>query len=113
MGTKMGCKNGDCGACTVLLDGRPVKSCIALSLSAVGREIVTIEGLRQSAIQKSFVEHFGFQCGFCTPGVILNAYALQQKNPHPTEEEIRGWLESNLCRCTGYEAIARAVAGTF
>ncbi len=109
VGTKMGCENGDCGACTVLLDGLPVKSCITLTLDAEGREVTTIEGLRDSVIQQAFVEAYGFQCGFCTPGVILNAYALLNHDNNPSAETMRSWMESNLCRCTGYEPIENAI----
>ncbi len=108
-GTKAGCENGDCGACTVLLDGRPVKSCLVLTLSAIGREVTTIEGLRGTALQRAFVEENGFQCGFCTPGILMNAHALLAADPRPSPEAARLWLESNLCRCTGYEGIERAV----
>jgi carbon-monoxide dehydrogenase small subunit len=108
-GAKLGCENGDCGACTVLLDGKPVKSCLVLAVEVDGRSVTTIEGLRDTPIQKAFVEHHGFQCGFCTPGFILNAHALLHAHPHPDAETIRSWLESNLCRCTGYEGIERAV----
>ena len=108
-GAKLGCENGDCGACTVLLDGKPVKSCLVLAVEVDGRSVTTIEGLRDTPIQKAFVEHHGFQCGFCTAGFILNAHALLQAHPHPDGETIRSWLESNLCRCTGYEGIERAV----
>jgi carbon-monoxide dehydrogenase small subunit len=108
-GSKMGCENGDCGACTVLLDGMPVKSCYTLTLDAVGKEITTVEGLKDTVLQEAFVEEYGFQCGFCTPGFLMNGYALLQQRPEPSEEEIREWLESNLCRCTGYETIENAV----
>jgi carbon-monoxide dehydrogenase small subunit len=108
-GAKRGCQNGDCGACTVLLEGKPVKSCLILAVEAEGRSITTIEGLKDTAIQRSFVEHGGFQCGFCTSGFLLNAHALLQAHPQPDPETIRSWLESNLCRCTGYEGIERAV----
>ena len=108
-GTKMGCENGDCGACTLLVDGVPVKSCYTLTLDVLGKEIRTIEGERKSAVQEGFVEEYGFQCGFCTPGQIMNATALLAVNPNPSEEVIRSWMESNLCRCTGYEGIEGAV----
>lgn len=108
-GAKRGCQNGDCGACTVLLEGKPVKSCLILAVEVEGRSITTIEGLQDTAIQRSFVEHGGFQCGFCTSGFLLNAHALLQTHPQPDLETIRSWLESNLCRCTGYEGIERAV----
>ena len=108
-GAKRGCRNGDCGACTVLLDGKPVKSCLILAVEAQGRSITTIEGLKDTPIQRAFLEHGGFQCGFCTAGFLLNAHALLQAHPNPDQETIRTWLESNLCRCTGYEGIERAV----
>lgn len=108
-GTKMGCENGDCGACTVLVDGKPVKSCYTLTLDTVGVEITTIEGLQRTSVQEAFVDEYGFQCGFCTPGMITNAYALLEAHGTPDEEETREWMESNLCRCTGYETIERAV----
>jgi carbon-monoxide dehydrogenase small subunit len=108
-GAKRGCENGDCGACTVLLEGRPVKSCLVLAVEAEGCSITTIEGLKDTPIQRAFIEHGGFQCGFCTAGFLLNAHALLLAHPQPDEETIRTWLESNLCRCTGYEGIERAV----
>ena len=112
-GTKEGCGEGECGACTVLLDGRPVNSCLILAPSADGKEVLTIEGLadgdRLHPIQQAFVETGGVQCGFCTPGFVMAAYALLAKTPRPTDDEIRSALEGNLCRCTGYERIVAAV----
>jgi carbon-monoxide dehydrogenase small subunit len=112
-GSKEGCGTGDCGACTMLLDGKPVTSCLVLALQANGREITTVEGLARagelSAIQQSFVEHTALQCGVCIPGFIVNATALLRENPNPTEEEIRFYLQGNLCRCTGYKKIFEAV----
>ncbi len=108
-GAKAACENGDCGACTVLLDGKPVKSCMILAVETEGAEITTIEGLSGTAIQKAFMAEAGFQCGFCTPGFIVNAYALLRAHPDPDRETVRSWLESNLCRCTGYEGIENAV----
>jgi carbon-monoxide dehydrogenase small subunit len=108
-GAKPGCENGDCGTCTILLDGVPVKSCIILAVEAVGHKIITIEGLRDEPIQKAFIEKMGFQCGYCTPGFIMNCYALIKNNPYADEETIEKWLQSNICRCTGYEEIREAV----
>jgi carbon-monoxide dehydrogenase small subunit len=108
-GAKLGCENGDCGACTVLLDGLPVKSCMVLAAEAVGTSITTIEGLGDSPVAAAFLEENGYQCGFCTPGMILNAHALLLAHPRPTEAQTREWMESNLCRCTGYEGIERAI----
>ena len=108
-GTKLGCENGDCGACTVLVEGRPVKSCMTLAAEMEGREIITIEGLEDEPLREAFLEENGYQCGFCTPGMILNAHALLAAHPAPTREEAKEWLSSNLCRCTGYEGVARAV----
>ena len=108
-GAKPGCENGDCGACTVLLDGLPVKSCLVLAVEAAGREITTVEGLKNTAIQQAFLEEGGFQCGYCTSGFLINAYALLEKHPQQDEATDREWLESNLCRCTGYEGINRAI----
>ena len=112
-GTKLGCENGDCGACTVQRDGEPVKSCYTLAADVIGTEITTIEGLHETGIQNAFVAEYGFQCGFCTPGFIMNAEALvrgiQTGELTDTEETHREWLESNICRCTGYETIERAV----
>ncbi len=108
-GAKIGCENGDCGACTVLLEGKPVKSCMILTVSTEGKRIATAEGLHDTPVQRAFVDHQGFQCGFCTPGFIVNSHALLQAHPKPDEETIRDWLQSNICRCTGYEGIERAV----
>ncbi|MFP4484371.1 MAG: (2Fe-2S)-binding protein [Spirochaetota bacterium] len=109
IGSKMGCENGDCGACTVLLNGKPVKSCYTLTLDALGKEVTTIEGLQRTSIQEAFMKEYGFQCGFCTPGMIMNAYALLEEEGKPDAETAREWMESNLCRCTGYETIERAI----
>ena len=112
-GTHVGCDTTNCGACTVILDGRPVKSCTVFAVQAEGREIRTIEGVANNGqlhpLQEGFQEEHGLQCGFCTPGMILSAYALLEKNPHPTEEEIRWGISGNLCRCTGYQNIVKAV----
>jgi carbon-monoxide dehydrogenase small subunit len=112
-GTKKGCELGDCGSCTVLLDGKPVDSCMVLAVEAEGREVTTIEGVAQSgrldALQESFVNHAAVQCGYCTPGMILAAKALLARNPHPTEGEVREAIAGNLCRCTGYVHIVEAV----
>ena len=112
-GTKKGCDQGDCGACTVLVDGIPVNSCLMLALEAHGKDITTIEGLAQEGglhpLQEAFISHNAVQCGFCTPGMILTAAALLKENPHPSEREIRHYLQGNLCRCTGYGKIVQAV----
>lgn len=112
-GTKEGCSNGNCGACTVLLDGHPVVSCLVLAMEAEGAEITTIEGIAPAEgldpIQNAFLENAALQCGICTPGFIVAAKALLDSNPSPTENEIRFALANNLCRCTGYDKIVRAV----
>jgi carbon-monoxide dehydrogenase small subunit len=112
-GTKEGCGSGDCGACSVLVDGRLVCACLMMAAEAGGHEITTIEGIAPAdklhPIQQKFLEHAALQCGFCTPGFIVATKALLDKNPDPTETEIRYWLAGNLCRCTGYDKIVRAV----
>jgi aerobic-type carbon monoxide dehydrogenase small subunit (CoxS/CutS family) len=112
-GSKEGCDDSECGACMVLLDGRPVNSCSFLALQADGREVTTVEGLASGSelhpLQRAFLEHGGVQCGFCTPGMLISASALLNSNPDPTEEEIRAGLSGNLCRCTGYVGIVAAV----
>ena len=112
-GTKQGCDTGDCGACTVLIDGKPCVSCLTLAVEAQGEEILTIEGLGRDSklhpLQEAFIEHFAVQCGFCTPGMILSAKALLDRNPHPTEGEIKEAISGNLCRCTGYVKIVQAI----
>lgn len=109
MGTKNGCENGDCGACTVLVDGWPVKSCIMLAVEAIGHNITTIEGLKDTPIQSAFIEKFSYQCGFCTPGFIVTCHSLINNHPDADDDTIREWLESNICRCTGYEEIKEAI----
>jgi carbon-monoxide dehydrogenase small subunit len=112
-GAKEGCNDGNCGACTVLLNGRVVNSCLVLGPEAEGQEIVTVEGLADWSalhpLQQAFVEQQAFQCGFCTPGVLLATKALLDRTPQPTEDQIRFWLAGNLCRCTGYDKIIRAI----
>ncbi|GIW09829.1 MAG: ferredoxin [Dehalococcoidia bacterium] len=112
-GTKEGCGNGNCGACTVILDGRPVDACLVLAPEIDGRELLTIEGValpdRLHPLQQQFLEQAALQCGICTPGLIMAAKALLDTIPNPSEEQIRLWLAGNLCRCTGYDKIVRAV----
>jgi aerobic carbon-monoxide dehydrogenase small subunit len=107
-GTKKGCDVGDCGACTVIVDGKPVNSCLMLGVEAEGAKVETIEGLRHP-LQESFIRHGAAQCGFCTPGMIMMAKALLDEKPRPTEDEIRFALAGNICRCTGYTKIIEAV----
>ena len=112
-GTHVGCDTGNCGACTVHLDGEPVKSCMALAVQAEGRRITTVEGLAPNGeltpLQQAFNAHHGVQCGYCTPGMLMSASALLERNPHPTEDEVRYALQGNICRCTGYVNIVEAV----
>lgn len=116
-GTKKGCDVGDCGACTIIMDGRPVNACLVLGIEAEGAVIETIEGLRHgpdrpSLLQENFMRHGGSQCGFCTPGIIMMAKALLDENPDPTDEEIRFAIAGNICRCTGYTKIVDAIRAT-
>jgi aerobic carbon-monoxide dehydrogenase small subunit len=108
-GAKPGCENGDCGACTVLMDGWPIKSCVILAVEAAGHKVVTIEGLKDTPIQKAFVSNSGFQCGYCTSGFIMNCQGLINNHPDAKEDIIKEWLESNICRCTSYEEIESAI----
>jgi len=112
-GTKEGCSTGDCGACSVMLDGRLVCSCLTLAVEAEGKVIETIEGMSEDGnlhiLQRKFIEHAALQCGICTPGFLIAAKALLERNPNPTETEVRYWLAGNLCRCTGYHKIVEAV----
>lgn len=112
-GTKEGCGNGNCGACNVMLDGVLVNSCLVLAVETEGRTVGTIEGVASAdslhPLQQKFLEHAALQCGICTPGFIISAKAMLEKNPNPSEKEVRFWLAGNLCRCTGYDKIVRAV----
>jgi aerobic-type carbon monoxide dehydrogenase small subunit (CoxS/CutS family) len=112
-GSKEGCDDSECGACMMLLDGKPVNACSYLALQADGREVTTVEGLAGgdglAPLQSAFLEQGGVQCGFCTPGMLISATALLHSNPHPTEDEVRIALSGNLCRCTGYDGIVKAV----
>jgi aerobic carbon-monoxide dehydrogenase small subunit len=112
-GTKEGCGDGNCGSCTVLLNGKAVNSCLVFAVEADGQDVLTIEGLAEDGrlhpIQQAFIDEGAVQCGFCTPGVILTAKAFLDSNPHPTEEEVRMGIAGNLCRCTGYDKIVRAI----
>ena len=113
-GTHVGCEHGVCGCCTVLLDGAPVRSCLMLAVQAEGHEVTTVEGLARDGaalhpVQRAFHECHGLQCGFCTPGFVMSVVGLLERSPHPTEEEIEEGIAGNLCRCTGYASIRRAV----
>jgi len=108
-GAKPGCFNGDCGACTIIMEGMPMKSCLMLAVEAQGKEVITIEGLNNSPLQQIFIEEFAFQCGYCTPGFIMNGHALLLNEAKPNKEKIKEWLESNICRCTSYEEIEKAI----
>lgn len=113
MGTKEGCNNGNCGSCNVILDGRLVNSCLVLAVEIQGRNVTTIEGIATPEglhpLQQKFIEHAALQCGYCTPGFIVASKALLDVNPDPSEQEVREWLAGNLCRCTGYDRIVKAV----
>jgi carbon-monoxide dehydrogenase small subunit len=114
-GTKIGCNRGDCGACTVLVDGQAILSCLTLAIQCHGKSVTAIEGLENAAtgeldpIQKAFIENFGIQCGYCIPGIVMSARALLNENDHPTENEIREGIQGNLCRCTGYQQIVESI----
>lgn len=112
-GAKKGCEAGECGACTVLVNGRPVNSCLVLAIEMNGAEILTIEGLSKNddldPLQQAFIDYFALQCGYCTPGMILMGKALLMQNPKPTEQQVKEYISGNLCRCTGYENIIKAI----
>lgn len=114
-GTKIGCNRGECGACTVLINGQPILSCLTLAVECDGKKVLTIESLEDpetgelDPVQEAFVENFGIQCGFCTPGMVLSAKALLNKNPDPSENEIKEGIQGNLCRCTGYQQIIESI----
>ncbi len=111
-GTKYGCGIGECGACTVLLEGKPILACLMLAASSNGKTITTVEGLgdeKLDPVQEAFIDHGAIQCGFCTPGMVVTAKALLEENPNPTEDEIKDYIRGNICRCTGYAGIIKAV----
>lgn len=108
-GAKPGCENGDCGACTVIIDDWPVKSCLMLTIEAIGKRILTVEGLKNAPIQKAFVENWGFQCGYCTSGFLMVCHSLSKIHPNADDSTIQDWLQSNICRCTGYQEIEHAI----
>lgn len=108
-GAKPGCENGDCGSCTVLVDGWPIKSCLMLTVEAIGKKITTIEGLKNTPIQQAFVDNFSFQCGYCTSGFLMVCHALINIHPNANDYVITEWLQSNVCRCTSYEEINNAI----
>ena len=108
-GAKPGCENGDCGACTVLIDDWPIKSCLILTVEAIGKKIQTVEGLKDTPIQKAFVENFAFQCGYCTSGFLMVCHSLAKLRPNADSTTIVEWLESNICRCTSYQEIEEAI----
>lgn len=108
-GAKPGCENGDCGACTVLIDGMPIKSCLMLTVEAIDKKIETVEGLKNAPVQKAFVENFGFQCGYCTSGFLMVCHSLSKTHPKADDTTIVEWLDSNICRCTSYQEIEDAI----
>lgn len=108
-GAKPGCLNGDCGACTIDVDGEAMKSCLMLAVEAIGKKITTVEGLQNVPIKTAFIKKFAFQCGYCTPGFIMNSHSLIKKYPNADDAQIKDCLESNICRCTGYKEIEDAV----
>lgn len=108
-GAKPGCENGDCGSCTVLINGWPVKSCLMLTVEAIGKKILTVEGLKNVPVQNAFVNNWSFQCGYCTSGFLMVCHALSKIHPDANEHVIEQWLQSNICRCTGYEEINNAI----
>lgn len=113
-GTNVGCEHGVCGACTILLNGESIRSCLMFAIQADGSEIMTVEGLAKDGqlhpLQKAFTDNHALQCGFCTPGQLISAYDLLKTNPSPAEEEIRIWMSGNICRCTGYHSIIKAIS---